>query len=49
MSVEYGEVPRASVRAEARAELAKGMLSKGINISLIVELTGLTETEIRSL
>ncbi|MBQ0093992.1 MAG: hypothetical protein KBS36_05090, partial [Bacteroidales bacterium] len=36
-------------KTEARAELAKGMLSNGIDINLIVKLTGLTETEIKSL
>ena len=36
-------------KTEARAEIAKGMLSNGIDINLIVKLTGLTETEIRSL
>ncbi len=40
---------RAEGLAEAKAELAKGMLSKGIDIQIIVELTGMTETEIRSL
>lgn len=35
--------------AQAKAEIAKGMLIKGIDIQIIVELTGLTETEIRSL
>ncbi|MBQ0094083.1 MAG: hypothetical protein KBS36_05555, partial [Bacteroidales bacterium] len=43
------EFARQEGRAEAKAELAKGMLSNGIDINLIVKLTGLTEAEIKSL
>lgn len=35
--------------AEAKAEIAKGMLENGIDLKLIVKLTGLSEEEVKSL
>ncbi|GIP18491.1 hypothetical protein J40TS1_41330 [Paenibacillus montaniterrae] len=37
------------VKAEGKVEVAKNMLGKGMDISLIAEVTGLTEAEIKML
>ena len=40
---------KAEGRAEAKTEIARGMLENGIDLKLIVKLTGLSEEEVRSL
>lgn len=37
------------VKAEGKVEVAKNMLGKGMDISLIAKVTGLTEAEIKML